>query len=209
MCEEACLTQFDEDGDGLAACADDDCWVKGGSCAELCDSDNDEDGDGVSACADSDCWGATGDCPEVCESENDEDGDGKAGCADSQCWFVDGPCKEACTGGNDEDADEKTDCEDEDCRLDPDCAPNFTDDVKAVFIQHCGKCHTGEESLGGLDFSKFEDTQKPSIFCAGITKGECSLVRINEGTMPEDCPGCVPPEDVEQIAYWIEAGMPE
>ena len=208
-CVEACATQFDEDGDGQAACADSDCWVDGGECAEVCDSDEDEDGDGAAGCDDSDCWGATGNCPEVCETDNDEDGDGNGGCEDSECWVEGGACAEKCTGGNDEDVDGTVDCEDPDCRLDKACAPTFTGEIQALFLQHCGKCHSGDEPAATLNFELYANMKEPSNYCTGQTRGECALFRILEPSMPQDCPGCVPKADVDQIAYWIEAGMPE
>ena len=80
-------------------------------------------------------------------------------------------------------------------------------------IQHCvgggGACHSTENALGGLSVESYEDLPKPSLYCPGETKGWCSLFRILEPTMPQDCLGCVPLADIEILERWVAAGIPE
>lgn len=223
-CPEICTSVFDEDGDALVGCQDRDCWVSDGPCEEICSSREDEDGDGITGCDDSDCWVAGGLCEERCNSENDEDGDGDAGCLDADCWTSSAGCAERCEGGNDEDADGTIDCDDQDCTFgcsDVDgavsctgdllCAPGFAEDVQPVLEEHClgptANCHSNETALGGLSVRRYEDTLLPSLFCPDANKGECSLMRIEDGSMPQNCAGCVPKTHVDLIRAWLAGGQ--
>ncbi len=112
--EEDCFTSGDEDGDGLADCADPDCafaWP----CSEgaNCHDDVDNDGDGFVDCDDPDC---VEQCDESwqCHDDVDNDGDGLVDCADPDCASG---CDESlnCDDGLDNDGDGLVDC------LDPDC----------------------------------------------------------------------------------------
>jgi hypothetical protein len=238
--EEDCATGIDEDGDGLAGCADPECWVVGGICVESCPSDHDEDGDGLAGCADPDCW-AVGICPERCDGASDADGDGLLGCADPDCWLAGAGCAEICDGGHDEDGDGDVDCDDDDCWGaghcpeqcagvededgdglvdcdDPDCvddvacAPTYAEEVRPILLEHCagasGACHSADSALGGLSVESYADLPKPSIYCPGETKGWCSLFRVLEPTMPQDCIGCVLPAQIEILERWVDAGIP-
>ncbi len=213
-CREVCTTIFDEDGDGMDGCEDPDCWIAGGVCAEACDAAGDEDGDGLSDCDDDDCWVADGPCDERCDGAgHDEDGDGDADCADRSCWLPASGCPEVCAQLGDEDGDGALDCDDDDCAGDLACIPGFAGDVQPVFLTHClgdnGACHSNDMALGGLSFERYDDVLLPSIYCgAKSTKGACSLFRILEPTMPQDCLGCVPAADIALIAAWVEGGMP-
>jgi hypothetical protein len=75
-CDERCGDGVDNDGDGLADCADGDC-----TCVEDCALPGDEDGNGLSDCADPACAGAAQCC--------DADGDGalasRAACGGGDC----------------------------------------------------------------------------------------------------------------------------
>lgn len=224
LCPELCTSIFDEDGDGLIGCLDRDCWVADGACEEVCDSSEDEDGDGAMGCDDSDCWVAGGLCSEVCATENDEDGDGDAGCLDSDCWVAEAGCQERCDGGNDEDADGSTDCDDPDCAYgceevggevtcsgDLLCAPGYEEDVRPILEEHClgptANCHSNMMALGGLSVQRYDDMLLTSIFCPNANKGECALSRIEDGSMPQNCAGCVPATQVDVIRAWLAAGQ--
>ena len=209
FCEEVCDTGWDEDNDGAIACADSDCWVDG-QCPELCESDDDEDGDGATGCEDDECWFSGGPCAEVCDPEasNDEDGDGQADCSDADCWVVDGVCPEVCDGLQDEDGDEVVDCEDPDCEDDVACAPTFWQDVLPIMAEYCDDCHTSD-SNGELNVLKYDDFPLPSYYCPDMNKGECSLFRIIEPSMPSDCFFCLPQDDITVIEKWLEGGMQE
>jgi hypothetical protein len=218
VCPEVCDTIFDEDGDGVDGCDDSDCWLAGGPCPEECESDFDEDGDGNVACEDDDCWFEGGPCPEVCPvlgqaDPDDEDGDGTTGCDDPDCWLPDGGCAERCDTEFDEDADGAVGCMDDDCLMDPFCVPSFQEDVQPVFLEHCwgqdGACHSDLSNLGGLSFDGYDDMPLPSNYCGSrVTKGACALFRILEPSMPQNCLGCVPQEDIDVIQAWVEGGIP-
>jgi hypothetical protein len=211
-CPEDCATIFDEDGDGFDACEDSDCWLPGGACDEDCGTDGDEDADGLVRCDDPDCWVEGGECEQLCDGSGDQDGDGLVACDDADCWVAGGGCSEACEGGFDEDADLAIDCDDDDCLRATACIPSFAGDTQPIFVTHCsgenGECHTDAMPAGGLSFDSYDDMTLPSLYCAGMTKAECSLFRILEPSMPQDCLGCVPAADVAVIERWVEAGYP-
>lgn len=88
---EGCLDGMDNDGDGLADCADPDCHGTS-ACAPImsedCDNGLDDDGDGAVDCNDADCDGYLDGCvdpSEICFDNVDNDGDGAVDCADSDC----------------------------------------------------------------------------------------------------------------------------
>jgi Lamin Tail Domain len=128
--DEICDNHTDDDSDGFADCADQDCIGKTGpfniiceateiSCCDMYDNDN----DGYIDLVDSDCFAANCEIPEeVCGVKGDEDNDGFDDCADSDCIASYGPegvvCEAtelSCTDTFDNDGDEKPDCEDSDC----------------------------------------------------------------------------------------------
>ena len=218
ICSEICATIYDEDGDGFEGCDDSDCWVPGSECPEICSSESDEDGDGLVACADDDCWVQGGECPERCPpagevDEADEDGDGALGCDDPDCWLPQSGCPERCDSAFDEDADGATSCDDDDCLADPLCVPSFADDVQPIFLEHCwgdgGACHSDLNNLGGLSMDGYADMPLPSNYCgSNVTKGACALFRVLEPSMPADCLGCVPQEDIDVVQAWVDGGIP-
>jgi hypothetical protein len=211
-CPETCSGWHDEDDDARVDCDDPDCWVAGSGCAETCGNGSDEDGDGETDCADADCWILDGGCDEICAGGNDEDGDGRVDCEDSDCWVPEAGCAERCEGGDDEDADRTVDCADEDCRLDPVCVPSYETDVRPIFYEHClgpqASCHSDRVRVGGMSIESYDDMPLPSIYCAGETKGWCSLFRILEPTMPANCLDCLPAAQIDVIQRWVDGGIP-
>ncbi|MGR3311482.1 MAG: hypothetical protein ACUZ77_12015 [Candidatus Brocadiales bacterium] len=112
---EICDNGIDDDGNGLADCADPVCFGTG--CPEVCDDDLDNDGDGFVDCADTttaDCLP----CPEICDDNLDNDGDELVDCNDPDC-ASDPAClpltETNCTNGADDDGDGRVDCADPDC----------------------------------------------------------------------------------------------
>jgi hypothetical protein len=207
-CPEVCTSQFDEDADGFFGCFDSDCWVNGGVCQENCESDSDEDADGLVSCLDSDCWVLGSGCAETCDGGNDEDGDGDVDCADSDCWLG-GVCEEACEGGDDEDGDGDVDCDDADCVSALSCAPTFSGDTQSIFMEHCAaNCHTAGFNLGQLSFDSYDDMSLNSYYCPGETKAACSLFRILEPSMPQNCLNCLPQTQIDVLQAWVDAGIP-
>ena len=108
---EDCQDGVDNDEDGLADCADDDCTADA-ACQEDCGSGEDEDLDGLADCLDPDC--ADPACDEVCDDGFDNDLDGLTDCEDGEC-FSSALCEEDCLNERDDDRDGLTDCMDDDC----------------------------------------------------------------------------------------------
>ncbi|MCC6873296.1 MAG: hypothetical protein IT378_03225 [Sandaracinaceae bacterium] len=140
--EANCSDGQDEDGDGLADCADADCFeaqfCRAGGQEERtparCGDWVDNDGDGAVDCEDDDCqslsvcqgsWRGQGggpagqlaagadDIPELTGDMSVEDLIGRAGDADGE------RTDEVCADGVDNDRDGRTDCQDFGCRFDP------------------------------------------------------------------------------------------
>jgi len=99
-------------------------------------------------------------------------------------------------------------------------APSYETDVKPILTQKCAPCHTSGSGSGGLNFNNYSDTQENTNVCAAATtKGECSLVRIQNGSMPQGkgCtgdpakdaakPGCLTADEQAKIQAWIDGGQ--
>ena len=111
-------------------------------------------------------------------------------------------------------------------------AITYTKDVQPILAAKCSPCHAGQ-AQGQHDIAtKYADAIKPvhsidSVDCwkdwgaADMTMpktvGECSLISIRNGRMPYllQCAqfplldGCVQPAQVDVIAAWVAAGMPQ
>ena len=102
------------------------------------------------------------------------------------------------------------------------------DDVQPIFARSCASCHvgtgtdpksgSGAHALASADKATgYKASQGASNYCQGKKVGECAIVRIKDGTMPQsgDCatmpkgPKC--PSQVEQntIQRWIDDGLLE
>ncbi len=210
-CAEVCDGTDDEDADGDIGCADSDCWTPEAGCPEVCESPDDEDGDSTSDCADSDCWVAGGNCAERCSGGNDEDAAGALDCDDADCFTPDSGCPELCATTVDEDGDGAVDCDDSDCAAELICAPTYTDDIRPIFTSRCGQsnCHSAAAGSGALNVEIYDDFPKPSVYCDGLTKGACTIVRIKDGSMPKNCFDCVAPSEIALIEQWVDAGLPK
>ncbi|GMV39333.1 MAG: hypothetical protein AMXMBFR64_10490 [Myxococcales bacterium] len=124
-------------------------------------------------------------------------------------------------------ATEKCNGFDDDCdgQVDEGCAApvTWTNDVKPIYQAKCAGCHTGNTpgtcSGQGCYGSFYEDTQKPSYYCPGKTKGACTIVRIQNGSMPlgAGCtgnptmdagkPACLTASQQATIQAWIDGGQ--
>lgn len=95
------------------------------------------------------------------------------------------------------------------------------DDVQPIFADKCAPCHTSTNS-GGLNIgSTYEQVLDDATHasCAGLNKGECTIVRIQAGQMPAGCTGdpaqdagnadCTTQDEQDLIQAWIDAGLPE
>jgi hypothetical protein len=108
------------------------------------------------------------------------------------------PAAETCASPADEDCDGQSN---------EGCAPTYTADVQPIFAAKCGFCHNGGGSGGHNIGTSYADTQLSSYSCPGLTKGECALVRIKNGSMPGSPP--VTPAEEAILQAWIDAGMPQ
>lgn len=101
-------------------------------------------------------------------------------------------------------------------------------DVYPVFARSCAPCHVGtgtdpKSGSGGHALASadkataYKASQGTSYYCIGKKVGECALVRIKDGTMPQggDCAstpkGAKCPSTTEQdlIQAWIAGGLRE
>lgn len=100
------------------------------------------------------------------------------------------------------------------------------DALSPIYNQKCGPCHFtasfGGHNLGSVTLPEaYEDRQRAadSAACVGLTKGACSLVRIQSGSMPMGlgCTGdpaldvdnaaCLTAEEQELLQLWIDDGQ--
>jgi flagellin-like hook-associated protein FlgL len=110
------------------------------------------------------------------------------------------------TADVDPDTDTETDVDDAD--VPP--GPTYTNDIQAIYQANCSSCHTRQTGCsGGVCFGAFyTESQRASNVCAGLTVAECTLIRIENGSMPLGG-GIVSAADRALIQEWINAGMPE
>lgn len=103
--------------------------------------------------------------------------------------------------------------------------PVTWDEVASIFVDSCAGCHANAPGSGGhviaagdLDDSYAASQQNATAShaaCAGKKVGECALIRIQDGTMPQggacasDPPGAQCPTTAEQdlIQQWIDDGQ--
>ena len=90
----------------------------------------------------------------------------------------------------------------------------FKSDVRAVFTQHCIKCHGGEKTNGELDLTTREGllkggSQGPTIEVGRSTESLLyQLISHNEEpNMPEEAPK-LPATAIASIGRWIDLGAP-
>lgn len=92
-------------------------------------------------------------------------------------------------------------------------------DVQPVFLTKCSPCHATFGS-GGTNFAaSYADSQLPSYYCPGQTKGYCTLVRVQNGSMPAGggCTGnpvldvgnsaCLTASEQNLLSQWITQGQ--
>lgn len=91
-------------------------------------------------------------------------------------------------------------------------------DVQPILVRRCGLCHGG---LADLEVRSYASIRSPSSFCApGTSKGECSLLRVRDGTMPMGggCsgdptrdvgnPSCLDAAEHALLEAWVRDGQP-
>jgi mono/diheme cytochrome c family protein len=83
---------------------------------------------------------------------------------------------------------------------------SFRSDVVPVLSEHCASCHTlGTPGAAGVPM--FSARGEP-LYAAIRVHFYHMKQAIIEGTMPRNKPGSVPAHQVDLLAAWWEAGMP-
>ncbi len=93
--------------------------------------------------------------------------------------------------------------------------PTYDDDVQPIYMEHCSDCHSGGNS-GGTNFASsyaaaIQSANPPPAYCAGLTVAECTILRIEDGSMPTA--GSILADltngELATIQAWIDADYPE
>ncbi|MBN1947384.1 MAG: hypothetical protein JW797_17065 [Bradymonadales bacterium] len=173
--EEICNDGADNDGDGLADCADPACFHFA-ACRDLrdvedCNDGADNDGDSLVDCGDPECWShpacedvVDGHYGEVCGNGVDDDGDTLVDCGspwDPECaaWCGAPPyTAEVCNDGIDNDGDTLVDCADPECLLTTHCGGGFDSAVIS-----------GTGSVSVLRGSQLDVSERVRLWVAGST----------------------------------------
>jgi hypothetical protein len=99
--------------------------------------------------------------------------------------------------------------------------PTYTQDVQPILQAKCDPCHTTDGAGGFNHATDYEATQENSEVCAGMKVYQCMLMRVQNGSMPEDgdCTGdpaadannarCLTAAEQDVLAGWVTAGAPE
>jgi len=99
----------------------------------------------------------------------------------------------------------------------------YYEDTQPIYFEKCDPCHTelghGHHNIGTTYNDAFHNALNPD--CAGLNVGQCTIVRIRSGDMPEgaNCtgdpaqdaakPDCTTQLEQDLIQAWIDAGLPE
>lgn len=102
-------------------------------------------------------------------------------------------------------------------------AVTYTADIQPVFAEKCAPCHTGA-GIGGHNIgTTYADAFLPAdnSDCDGLNVGQCTIVRIQSGEMPQGagCTGdpaqdagiadCLTADQQALLQTWIDTGLPE
>jgi hypothetical protein len=99
----------------------------------------------------------------------------------------------------------------------------YNEDTQPTFFEKCDPCHTelghGHHNIGTTYNDAFHPAVNPD--CAGLNVGQCTIVRIRSGDMPEGAgctgipdqdaanPACLTQLEQDLVQAWIDAGLPE
>jgi hypothetical protein len=95
----------------------------------------------------------------------------------------------------------------------------YSGDAQPIFLSKCIPCHSTLGSGGANFATSYADTQLASYYCGGQTKGFCTLVRVQDGSMPQGagCTGnpvtdagnsaCLTAAEQNILAQWIAQGQ--
>lgn len=105
----------------------------------------------------------------------------------------------------------------------PGAQATYTDDVQPIFVNKCAPCHTSL-GIGGHNIGiTYSDAFLPADNndCDGLNVGQCTIVRIQSGDMPQGagCTGdpaqdagnasCLTQSEQDLVQAWIDLGLPE
>jgi hypothetical protein len=167
-------------------------------------------------CEDEQCEGVALDCVV------DVDCDGTQICEEGACveppepeCVVDGDCAddEVCTDGSCVEDVPPPECVDDDgCATGEVCDTGacvlvtYAAHIQPILAGACSPCHTSGNK-GGTNFaSSYADTQDSSSYCMGDSVGVCTLVRINDGSMPPNGNANLGTVALNAIETWIAGG---
>jgi len=99
----------------------------------------------------------------------------------------------------------------------------YTDDAQPIFQNKCANCHTGAGAGGHNVGTVYADALQPADdnACSGLTVGECTIVLIQAGDMPQGagCSGdpsqdagnaaCLTQSEQSVLQAWIDDRLPE
>ena len=100
----------------------------------------------------------------------------------------------------------------------------YEKDAKPIFEAKCGSCHAKGKSSAIFHTlaTDYSSAQRDSGYCEDpATKGDCTIVRIKDGTMPQGagCKGnpemdknndkCLTKEQQDIIQAWVDGGLKE
>jgi hypothetical protein len=101
------------------------------------------------------------------------------------------------------------------------CAgPTYTFDAQPIYKKYCAPCHSMFGSGSHNIATVYGDAFLASYYCVGQNKGQCTIVRIKNGSMPpgagctgnpamdKDNANCLTAAEQATIDAWIMAGMP-
>ncbi len=95
----------------------------------------------------------------------------------------------------------------------------YAGNVQPILQAKCAPCHTTLSSGGANLATSYTDTQLASYYCGSQTKGACSLVRVQNGSMPlgAGCtgnpvtdsgnPACLTAAEQTVLSDWITQGQ--
>ncbi len=92
--------------------------------------------------------------------------------------------------------------------------PNFQDDIKPLFRDHCLKCHNADEANADLDLSTFESTMRGGSSGKAVLAGRPESSQLFRAVAHLDAAEPMPPESdklseakIDLIRKWIQAGL--
>lgn len=196
---EHCANGLDDDGNGLADCADPVCAHSFVCVHEICDNDLDDNFDGLVDCVDPTCASQPHCQAEICDNGEDDNADGLVDCLDPQCMH-DVVCQpENCTNGIDDNLNGLVDCRDPQCAafsacIQEDCTNGVDDNfdgLKDCAAPQCSgkKVCQPEICDNGMDDNDdgLRDAEDPGCADSGGQPSETEQEEASEGAVSGGC----------------------